>query len=379
MWWISLLLSALGLWWYFGMVDGYRKGWLALLQQAPQPSQAWPKVTVLVAARNEAARIGPLLDSLMQQDYPGWWEAIIVDDFSSDATAEVVAAAGDVRIHCHRREEADGFSLNKKGALTSGIRRAQGEVIVATDADCWMGPAWISSMVGFFEQGVDFVSGPVLLQGPRNWQFEMQGLEYMSLNAIGAAAIQLGAPNMCTGINMAYRKAAFDAVGGYAGNDHIASGDDEFLLHKIQAYNPAGIRFCLQSAALVCTKPELTVTGLLRQRIRWVSKQQVYAHTNRHITRRLQTAWLFNAWVFVLFCLGVAWQLSFLYLFAIVFTSKCWIEYRFLKVVSPFYQRQGLERWVPLEQLFYIPYVLIVGLGSFTKNYQWKGRNHRMK
>lgn len=377
MWWISLALSAIGLAWYFGMVNSYRQGWLALLQQEVPTRHDLPRVTVLVAARNEADRIGPLLTSLMQQDYVAQWEAIVVDDLSTDDTALLVESLCDERIRCHRREPGDGFSMNKKGALTSGIRQAKGEVILVTDADCWMGPGWISSMLRYFSSEVDFVSGPVLLQGPRQLHLEMQGLEYMSLNAIGAAAIQLGEPNMCTGINMAYRKATFEAVGGYAGNDHIASGDDEFLLHKVHAYNPTGIRFCLQTEALVCTKPELTVIGLLKQRIRWVSKQQVY--TNKRITRRLQSAWFFNAWVFVLLLLGCFVQPAFFYLFSVVFVSKCWVEYRFLKEVSAFYNRRGLERLVPLEQLFYIPYVLIVGLGSFTSNYQWKGRNHRMK
>ena len=56
----------------------------------------WPRVTVVIPARDEADVIGPNLASLLHQDYPGPLSVIVVDDHSSDATAAVARAAASV-------------------------------------------------------------------------------------------------------------------------------------------------------------------------------------------------------------------------------------------------------------------------------------------
>jgi hypothetical protein len=59
----------------------------------------------------------------------------------------------------------------------------------------------------------------------------------------GACAMMIGKPNMCNGANIAYPKAVFEEVNGFDGNEHIASGDDEFLMHKIAEKYPNQIVF----------------------------------------------------------------------------------------------------------------------------------------
>jgi hypothetical protein len=55
--------------------------------------------------------------------------------------------------------------------------------------------------------------------------------------------MMIGKPNMCNGANIAYPKAVFEEVNGFDGNEHIASGDDEFLMHKIAEKYPNQIVF----------------------------------------------------------------------------------------------------------------------------------------
>jgi len=56
----------------------------------------------------------------------------------------------------------------------------------------------------------------------------------MSLQGITAAAVGAGSHAMCNGANLAYLKSAFYEVGQFKGIDHIASGDDMLLMHKMK-------------------------------------------------------------------------------------------------------------------------------------------------
>jgi GT2 family glycosyltransferase len=94
--WDAIAAVSLGMWLYliFGRGGFWREG---VLPPAPVPSR-WPRVTAVVPARNEAAFIGEALRSLLVQDYPGDFSVILVDDHSTDGTAdrarEAAAAVG---------------------------------------------------------------------------------------------------------------------------------------------------------------------------------------------------------------------------------------------------------------------------------------------
>ncbi|MFC7668241.1 glycosyltransferase family 2 protein [Hymenobacter humi] len=122
----------------------------------------------------------------------------------------------------------------------------------------------------------NFISGPVLLTGPNSFLQLLIGLEFAGLVGVGAACLTRQQPTMCNGANLAYRRTAFEAVGGFADNLHVASGDDEFLLHKIHAAFPGSAYFLADAAAIVRTAAPLTLRALLRQRVRWASKWRHY-------------------------------------------------------------------------------------------------------
>src|SRR5690606_15452205 len=76
--------------------------------------------------------------------------------------------------------------------------------------------------------------------------------------------------------NLAYEKNAFIEVGGYEGVKHIASGDDEFLMHKIAAHYPDGVYFLKNQNAVVSTGAHQDWSAFFRQRKRWASKWKHY-------------------------------------------------------------------------------------------------------
>lgn len=106
------------------------------------PSTRVPSISVVVPARDEAGRIGPLLDRVIGA--PGVTEVIVVDDASRDATAEIAAAAG-ARV-------VTGAPLpvgwaGKAWALQQGIEEASGEWVVTLDADTRPEPSLPSAAV----------------------------------------------------------------------------------------------------------------------------------------------------------------------------------------------------------------------------------------
>ncbi|MBT9392764.1 glycosyltransferase [Hymenobacter sp. NST-14] len=388
--WGLLLLAFTAL--YAAQMGRYRRAW----QRLPAPTlpadvppapparaavaaeSAAPRFSVLVAARNEAANLPHLLRDLARQTLPAAeFEVLITDDHSTDDTlALLTAATKNSPFPLRVINLADGTEAGtgKKAALQAALGRARAEWIICTDADCRVGPDWLRSYAALLTQegpAVRFVSGPVLLTGPDTVLQTLSGLEFAGLVGTGGAGIGAGTPTMCNGANLAYHRAAFAAVAGYAGNDHLASGDDEFLLHKLHAAFPGSIRFLKHPAALVRTAGPATLAALLRQRVRWASKWRHYRHP---ASQRLAVLVLLANVAPAVGLLAAPWQ-SALLPWAVAATGlKLGADAWFLAPVLRFLGRSRWLKWVPVLQLAYAPYALLVGLAGLRGGYEWKGR-----
>lgn len=103
-----------------------------------------PFVSVIVPVYNAAATLPGCLEALWQQTYPrDRYELIVVDDGSTDDSAQLGAAGG-------ARVVSEG-KLGKSGARNRGAERARGELLLFTDADCEPIPTWIEKMVAPFQ------------------------------------------------------------------------------------------------------------------------------------------------------------------------------------------------------------------------------------
>lgn len=348
--------------------------WNRIREAAPaEPSKELPLVSVIVPARNEAANVQACVEAILNQVYPSnRFELILVNDHSEDATVEIARASA--KAHSNFRIlnlATQTGTAYKKAAVAQGIAASHGEIIVTTDADCVMGPHWLQTMVARFEENTGLVSGPVLLEG-RSVFGQFQALEFMGLIAVGAASIASGNPTMCNGANLAYRKSAFEEVGGFAGIDHIASGDDELLMHKIAAIPAYSIRFAKDRDAIVRTPAQQNWTAFKQQRIRWVSKSRHYKRSS--ITFTLVLAYLAMLG-FPLMLIGGCFDSR---IFILLFASlglKVFAEAMVLVPAAIFFDKLRLIRWLPLEQVAHIAYVLWVGIAGNRKSYNWKGRN----
>ncbi len=109
-----------------------------------------PFVSVLVPARNEEAKIGRCLESLIKQDYPNF-EIIVIDDRSEDKTGEIIEsyAKNDARIRFVKGKDAPEGWIGKCNALAHAVGYASGDWFIFTDADTYHQPNSIRDSVSY--------------------------------------------------------------------------------------------------------------------------------------------------------------------------------------------------------------------------------------
>lgn len=98
-----------------------------------------PRVSVVVPARDAAATLPALLAALERQEMDGEWEALLVDNSSSDGTAEIAARAG-VRVVAHPQPGA-------AAARNAGVEAAEAPLVAFLDADCIPHAGWLRGLV----------------------------------------------------------------------------------------------------------------------------------------------------------------------------------------------------------------------------------------
>jgi len=237
----------------------------------------WPPVTIIIAARNEAAHLADLSSCLQRQSYPNdLLQIIIVDDRSEDATPNLLA---ELQRHSSfealRLENVPERYSSKKHALTSGLAAAQHEIVLLTDADCRPGPNWVRLLVSCFQPATVAVIGfsPVVSTQPI-----MRGLlmfDSLAVAAVSLAGVGWGKPFLATGRNLAYRKSAFVAAGGFAGFTHEISGDDDLLLQRLARLGPVEFALPPESQVLSVGGPR-SLRAWFRQKRRHISAARSY-------------------------------------------------------------------------------------------------------
>ena len=335
------------------------------------------KVSIIIPARNEEDTITNCLNDILYQGYPKHLlEVILIDDNSSDYTnvliKDFIVKNPILNINLITMTDARNIKAYKKRTIAVGIKKAMGSLMITTDADCRFEKNWINNIVSYYELNhPKFISAPVCFKEEKNFFERMQTLEFISLIGIGAAAINLGKPNMCNGANIAFEKAVYMEVNGYENTEHIASGDDMFLLLKIATKYPTDIHFLKSLDATVYTYPKKNIKEFYQQRKRWASKGMKYNNFSvtavALITYFANLAWLFNL-ILVFF-----YHELFL-LFIIQTFARMIVEIIFLFSISSFFKRKELILLYLPTFIFNIFYVIIIGASGSIGGYTWKGR-----
>lgn len=361
---------------YFILIAFFFVGLLAIIYRTKK-SEIIAKSTnlntfsIVIAARNEEHFIGKCLASITNQNFDKTqFEIIVINDHSSDKTLELVnqfsIQHSTFKISIIDLANLDNIN-NKKQAITKGINDAIFDYIILTDADCVRGNLWLQSINDFIN-----ISASKLIYAPVEFKanniFEkLQALEFAGLVGVGAAAMELKNPNMCSAANLIFEKQVFFEVNGYTDNEHIMTGDDEFLMHKIFKKYPNQVKFLFDKNAIVETGANGNLSQLTEQRKRWVSKSTKYE--NRYITLILVMAYFYN--VSMVLNVFINWQLA---INQLIF--KIFIEGLFLFTILKFYNKKTLILLLPIAEIFHIIYVIIIGIWANFATYKWKERTH---
>lgn len=224
---------------YTGILVISAVGLARMKKPANHPDQPDQSISVIIAARNEAANLPRLLISLAELEYnPEAYEVIIVNDHSTDTSMDILGKWQNDRNH--RVIDWQGHRDNligKKAAIQMGIEAARYDILVFTDADCIVPPGWLNQMSGAFKENVDYVLAYSLMQqSHEDSTMRLKNFERAVYYAFAAAGLYYRLPVTSSACNMAYRKSTFLSAGGFEGIGHLASGDDDLLLMKMMPY-----------------------------------------------------------------------------------------------------------------------------------------------
>ena len=368
---------------YALLITYYRWGWVSMPAFVPEQmplSTYQTRVSVIIPARNETVNIANCIRSILAQSYPAYLiEIIVVDDHSTDDTAEITQAMAlaYTNVFLIKLSETDVNMAYKKRAIEAGINKAAGTLIITTDADCTHPKLWLEILVQYQEKThAQFIAAPVVYITKNKLLSVFQCLDFMTMQGITGASVYRRFHTMCNGANLAYTKAAFTEVNGFAGIDNIPTGDDMLLMHKIYQQHPNQVVYLKSIDAITNTHPAYSWKAFFQQRIRWASKASHY--NDKRIFAALLLVYVFNVW-FVVLAVAAFFSWKYLMLLAGLLIAKTLVELWFLKPVADFFNMSKWLGWFPFLQPLHIVYVIISGwLGKFGK-YEWKGREIKQK
>jgi cellulose synthase/poly-beta-1,6-N-acetylglucosamine synthase-like glycosyltransferase len=377
---ILLCITALFSIGYIFIISKYIKDWNTLsVWKIPQNFTPSIKISILIPARNEAEGIDACLESILQNNYPkNLYEIIIIDDHSEDATPQIIQDKSVSHPNLHllslkkyiQPNETQSF---KKKAIETAIAQASGELIVTTDADCWVQKDWLLLVASYYEKNnYKFIAAPVNFYKETNALTRFQSLDFMGMMGVTGGGIAGKWNYLCNGANLAYEKAAFYEVNGFSGIDNLASGDDILLLHKMVAHYPEGIGFLKNKAATVFTEAKPTLQSFISQRLRWATKNAGY--TDIRVTATLGIVFIYS-WLIVVFLIGSICKIAFLWAALVLLACKFIADAIFLRQMSRFFDRKELMKGYASAAWLHLLYILGIGTASlFIKKYEWKGR-----
>lgn len=266
---LALLFLSVILIQFFLILWRFKWNWL----EFPAPkNHDWPKVSILVAARNEEENLPKLLESFEKLDYPkDKIQFLFANDQSEDETPEILKDWCKSQTNASfitTKKLADSHPVNPKAeALAQLSEIANGEIYLFTDADCAVSEKWVKGMVSGFGPNVGMVVGVTHVYWKGFLRF-FQDLDWWNTQGFMKVASDLGVSTSGMGNNMAVKKRIYDECGGFENLKFNLTED----LEMSKAIAKAGYRVHseIKPETLVLTKAEKSLKKLLAQRKRWM-------------------------------------------------------------------------------------------------------------
>lgn len=294
-----------------------------------------PRVSVLLAVRNEEVHIASCIQSLCELNYPiGQLEILIGNDASEDNTVQQVLPFLEKYPHItlfHITENL-GKARGKANVLAQLARKATGEYFFITDADIHVNPEWINSMLPHLSDETAMVSGVTIGKGTNTFE-HLQAIDWTYFNAVLTGTANLGIPCTAVGNNMLITRKAYLQTGGYEQLEFSVTED--YALYKAVRNLSLKTKNICTVGSYHYTQTLPTFKAILHQRKRWLTGG-----------RQLPLYWWFMLFVFGLFwpCIIVIAYMN------PALALKCWLLKFILE--AAIINRQLLRLQQPSEFLF---------------------------
>jgi cellulose synthase/poly-beta-1,6-N-acetylglucosamine synthase-like glycosyltransferase/peptidoglycan/xylan/chitin deacetylase (PgdA/CDA1 family) len=368
---LAVLIGAVGVLIALRVAFVVPTAWVQVRRARSRPrADHQPTVAVVVPAYNEAVGIARAVRSLAASSYPDL-EIVVVDDGSTDATADIVDALALERVHVIRRPNG-----GKAAALTTGIDSTSAEIVVMVDGDTVFEPETIMRLVApLADPAVAAVAGNTKVGNRSGLLGRWQHIEYVIGFNLDRRMYEVfqSTPTVPGAIG-AFRRDVLVALGGVSG-ETLAEDTDLTL-----AIGRLGHRVVYAEDALAWTEAPSTLNGLWRQRYRWSfgTMQAVWKHKGAIVSRdprqrRIGRRALPYMILFQILLPMVAPLIDLYTLYGLIFTDAArvvgfWLAFNAAQlVVAVVAFRLDRERlgplWaIPLQQLVYrqLMYLVII-------------------
>lgn len=229
------------------------------IRKHSNPQSRW--VSILVPAYNEEQTIGKTLNALQNSEHKRF-EALVINDGSTDRTAEIVQkyVESDNRIKLINKDNG-----GKATALNLGMKMAKYKIVVTIDGDTILQSQTIDELIKpFSDKKVDAVCGNVEVGNVCNTLTAFQALEYITAQNFDHNALEeVNAINVVPGATGAWKRDRVLEIGGY--EDDTLTEDADMTIRLLAA----GGKIVYAHNARSYTEAPQTLSALAKQRFRW--------------------------------------------------------------------------------------------------------------
>lgn len=332
-----------------------------------------PLVSIIVPAYNEEKVIGKCVQSLLASTYPRQ-EIIVVDDGSTDRTADVVAKfLPSDQIKLVRKPNG-----GKASAINVGINYAKGEILVVIDADTKFNPDTVAHFVKHFQNPrVGAVSGNAKVGNRVSLLTIWQSIEYiMGFNLSRRMFSLLNCVTVVPGAVGAFRKEAIEKAGYFSSDTITEDTDITISIRKL------GYLIPYEEKSIGWTEAPDTLSGLWKQRYRWSygTLQTLWKHRDAFLNPRYGTLGMFGlplvlifeailptiapvldlALIYFLFTRAVRLFLTYFFLYVGLEILTSWVAFSLDK------EKKGALVWMIFQRFIYRQIMYLVVIKSFV-------------
>lgn len=230
------------------------------------------KISIVIAAHNNAIQLNKSLELFLNQDYPADYEVIVVADESDAETEDVVKLySSNPRLYSTFMPLTSRYLSRKKLAVTLGVKAAHYDWVIITDGYCIpSGDQWLKAFASAIDDDKELVLGHSVFDEEASALYQFEHLHhslYSLKSADNGHAVSIDSPLL------AIRKDVFMKGNGFRGNLQFARGEYAFLVNK----------YCNEGNNTLSIAPEAIIIEETPLKRRWVNKHLYHLNTYRQL------------------------------------------------------------------------------------------------